>query len=454
MSTPTVFDAAPGRVIHLKLLYGESLAEQSSQGTGVLYPGQAVPITPYRAFMLNSDGAPTRPLSLAGGAPSQPGGFDAAAATALIPLREGFVGAAPYSRGNNGQGTFSAHLAWTDRERRGRAMPRQLYGALSGGRGGATLDTLRKGGPLVQGISLYSSFLAMVTRFVQVATVGGFSVVIDNVRWLQGINEEHGTPAFVPGDATWAAGVASYKTGQLQLFTDLRADLKAITGQATAPDVVMVQTAGSGQGRAKWAAQAQYEVARDDPPDWLLPAGSHLWAEYASTSHHSTKGQVQMGEQFGIADAARDAGGRPNCLVAKGITLSGAAFTVPTWDVGAQALVTPIIDTVSMPEMPDSVRGFKLTSGNGAVIQSVTRTSTGIIVTADKVPTTPRLSYAETGPGNNYGTDENADGNGAGTGRAGQWGNVRGPTAWSQPSRLVPGFTQHVPLWSFGWSPA
>jgi hypothetical protein len=437
--------------VYLVKLNGESNATNHAEDQRTYYPGMRTPLVPSRAMQMNNDGGPghltvlnTTPVTWAAGTD----GFDPAKATALDSLHDGHD-VAPTFKGPLGQGIMHAALYTLDAELAARGLPKRLMGAVINGQGGQKVQTLAKNGALYNGANLYQRGLNMVTRFKELAAskVGRSTEMLANF-WDEGINYRGN---FVGDDPGFDANVAIYKAALLDIFGYLGPDDAAITGGPT-PPTLFQQCTGFGQGLRVTATQAQFLIALN-PPAGVYPCRPRHWFEFASSSHHSAKGAVLRGESYGFDLADLVQALAPRCLLPVNLAINGQAITFNTFDRRVNGLVDAAIDTVTMPDPGALVgggpNGFKIGSTNDAAITSVAANASQITVMLDRVPASPRISYAESGPGRATApADDDGTEEFTGRGHGGQWGNIRDTSGWN--SRLVPGHVHRNPLWAFG----
>lgn len=226
---------------------------------------------------------------------------------------------------------------------------------------GTTIEQLSKVNTQ-DAINRYARNTAALTQIKALADAAGKSIGVPSIHW------EHGQWNYASHGGSWAK--AAYKTALATLIADLRADLSAITGQATPPAWLMTTTDGSFTRDVDSAgvpglhiAEAQWETSREvancfivGPSYYVTDKGGHL----------DSNGSRWLGNQFGKVDHIVTTLGRNwRPLSPRRITYSGrtvyADFHVP---------FPPLV--FSMPyllsaatDYPD--KGFKVTDILGTV---------------------------------------------------------------------------------------
>ncbi|WP_428925065.1 hypothetical protein [Marinibacterium sp. SX1] len=159
------------------------------------------------------------------------------------------------------------------------------------GFGWSAYAAIRKGQPA------YANAMAAVAAHVRLARAAGLRPVVPFVT-------------MVHGESDAGLSRAAYAGHLREFLADLRADIRAATGQAQAPFLLIGQTGAQHWGRVSDVALAQLEVSGAD----ILCAGPKYQWDFSDPLHLTSDGYRRMGEQMGAMAAARLAGQRAGPL--------------------------------------------------------------------------------------------------------------------------------------------
>ncbi|SIQ99592.1 hypothetical protein [Pseudacidovorax sp. RU35E] len=365
---PRVAQAFPAEICHI-IMYGQSLSmgERSLVGASA-----AISTTqPFDSLMFSSG---TRPDVYG----------DASPYASLVPLVESVrvgIDVAAAGISNPGETPLSGCCDQIKRELLADGVapgdyPFQLLGSCAG-RGGTPLTGL------VKGTAPYARLIAQVTAARNLATTQGKTYVLLAVPFLQGENG--------PFDRT------EYKNMLLQLFADIDADVKAITGQVQEVLFPMYQTAGVYNFGA---AGAQADVAEELPNAFVATPVYPLQTVLAPWNdgvHLSAESSRLMGAHIGRAIKAHAIDSRVYTgLRASAIRRAGRIITIDLDVPGSKAVIETCDTATGNPRR--GFAGFEL-AVDGTLIESVYMASAKRIVircTAD-VPVGARLLYGRLG---------------------------------------------------------
>lgn len=407
--------------VYCTLAYGQSRADNRSEGTGIVYSATKYARNNTRIFMMNNDRSPGHKFE---------SDFGPTEGSGLIPFFDGFNNTSsgtPTSKSPLGQSLGSSLILLDVLEAAdNRDQKRRLY--FCAGEGGRLLSALQKGASPYTGSGgtfvIYDRVFKMLDRAKALALAKGFGFSVDSIYFLQG--EADATNGVLTPKAT-------YKTLRTQLFADLRADIAADTGQTTPVEIITDIVAatptegGGGAGVSSDVLIAQVEMAVEnaDGHTWCVGPNYHL--PFFSSEHMSVEGVTLLGEMFARARYKLQLGQTPSFLYATDYSLVGNTITI-TCNVPTTPLV---IDTTNLPNATGTTstghvlyKGFEITDGSGVTITNVTVNDTQIVLTLSGTPTgTVRIRYAMSGFGNTAYTDP-------ATGRTdiqtpGSWGNIR-----------------------------
>lgn len=406
--------------VYCTLAYGQSRADNRSEGTGIVYTTTKYSRNNTRVFMMDNDRAPGHQFE-ADFAPTE--------GSSLVPFFDGrnnTSSGTPTSKSPLGQ-SLGSSLVLLDalEEADGEDQRRRMY--MATGEGGRLLSELQKGAIAFVGSGgtfvIYDRIFKMLTRAQTFSTALELGFVVEAIYFLQ-------------GEADASNGVMTskevYKSLRTQLFSDLRADIVTQTGQTTPVEIITdivagtpTGTSGAGVGSDVLIAQVEMAVENADGHTWCV--GPNYQLPFFSSEHMSTDGVTLLGEMFARARYKVRLGQTPSFLYATDYSLVGNTITI-TCNVPTTPLV---IDTTNLPNATGTsatghvlYKGFEVTDGSGVTITNVSVNDTQIVLTLSGIPTgTVRVRYAMNGLGNTTYTD-------TATGRTdihtpGSWGNIR-----------------------------
>lgn len=316
------------------------------------------------------------------------------------------------------------HLAWRDRTLN---LPQRNYLHSTLGQGGSRIDQLGRNAGLFTAAA-WGTYVcydreseALYTIDRRVRLQRGVPLDIRYYMWLQGANDiTAGTPA------------ATYTSRLLSFFASRRADIMAITGQATAPFILIEQEVPYGVNNSQSGAIQNAQADLHGGNGGLdVVIGPGYWLPFKDTGHYSAEGVDLRADSIGwwIAEFERT-GTWPPLLDIISHSVVGNDIILTYRDTGT-ALQW---DTTTIPSATNM--GFSVFAG-APTITNVALGSAGsrtVIITCSSSPTGITLDYATRGPGNAGGT----------TGYAEGYGNLRDGrslTSVLQPSLTIfPGF--------------
>jgi hypothetical protein len=253
------------------------------------------------------------------------------------------------------------------------------FAAIVGGRGGTPIAELARGG------DPYTNLMQCLTALRDKAQgqFPGTSVQVDAVAWLH-------------GEADLAATEAHYLAAERRLFSDLKADIEAITGQTAPIWFVVGQPAFLNGGSVIGPSLAK--VTHAATASNVLCAGpQYAWGDYVDNAHPVPAAYVWGGCAFGHVLAEAATGANKPLLHAVSATRADnrifVKFNVPR---GALRLSPAISDPGFL--------GLRYTddASSARVVGAKIVKSDTVRLTLSAVPTggNPRVGIADFGVGN------------------------------------------------------
>jgi len=264
----------PSTDVEIVLTYGQSRAACHSEGTGMCWPATCTPTTTGRSWMLNNSQAPGK---------NKLTGY-AGDATALLALQDcrfgnratGFAGNSKDPLGES-LGTWLWKLDAADIAA---GRPRKHRILVQAGHGGAPIADLMKYGnalgvnPTLRDSNTtycYDQMLALVTATNNLARsqLRAQTVTVLCVGWLH-----------AEAEVSIGTTYTNYAARYWQLQSDLRADVKAITGQTAEIPWIADQTASDIKGAGNPCAAVMLDAALGTVPGKTFIANYCIGANY------------------------------------------------------------------------------------------------------------------------------------------------------------------------------